>query len=186
MKLILASNSPRRRELLARYGYEFEVEPSLFEESAKGLSAYDTVAAFARGKAEEVLSRFPGDLILGADTVVELDGEILGKPQNAEHARAMLRALSGREHRVLTGVAFAAAGYLDVSVVISRVFFNPLSEELIRSYVESGLPFGKAGAYGIQDGYPLAERIEGDYTNIVGLPMQTVGTMYERAPGGKR
>ena len=105
MQLILASNSPRRRELLAEHGYKFKVEPSMFEERAGGLSARDTVAYFAQSKAEEVLARFPCALVLGADTVVVLDGKILGKPKDPEDAKRMLRLLIGRTHAFLTGVS---------------------------------------------------------------------------------
>lgn len=185
-RLILASNSPRRRELLQELGYSFSVEPSLFEESAKGLSAQETVSSFARGKAKEVFSRFPDALVLGADTVVELSGEILGKPAGKEEARGMLRALSGRRHNVYTGVCLIGKHFFEEATAVTKVYFRVLPEALIEAYLESGLPFDKAGAYGIQDGYPLVEKIEGSYTNVVGLPTETVAPMYERAMGGSR
>ena len=182
--LILASGSPRRRELLGKLGYSFQVEPSLFEESAKGLSAYETVLAFAEGKAEEVLSRFPSACVLGADTVVEEGGEILGKPKDEEDARRMLRRLSGRTHFVHTGVAILTERTRRVFAVTTEVEFYPLSEELIERYVASGLPLDKAGAYGIQDGYPLVRKIKGSFTNVVGLPTEEVDTMLKAAVGG--
>lgn len=178
--LILASNSPRRKELLEQNGYKFMVEPSLFEESAKGLSAYDTALSFARGKAEEVFSRFPEAVVLGADTVVALGGVIFGKPKDEEDAKRMLRLLSGRAHVVLTGVCVLADGFCEETVVETEVFFNELTEELIAAYVESGLPMGKAGAYGIQDGWPLVKSIQGSYTNVVGLPMSETGALLGR------
>ena len=180
MNFILASNSPRRRELLAQITSNFIVEPSLFEESAKGLSAHDTALCFAQGKAREVASRFQDSVVLGADTVVSLDGEILGKPSSPARAKEMLHALSGRVHTVYTGVCVIGGGKELSEVVASRVFFNTLSEELIERYVRSGLPLDKAGAYGIQDGYPLVTRYEGSYTNIIGLPVEETRALLEQ------
>lgn len=173
MSLILASASPRRQELLAGIT-PFITEPSHFEEKAKWLSAEDTAKYFAEGKAKEVLSRFPDDFVLGADTVVSLGGEILGKPQSAEHAAEMLRALSGRKHEVITGVCLAGRNFLKTIAVKTQVEFFVLEEELITRYCASGLPLDKAGAYGIQDGYPLVKEFTGSYTNVVGLPVDEV------------
>lgn len=178
-KLILASNSPRRRELLKQV-CEFEVIPSDFEERAERLSARETALAFAKGKAKEVLSRYSSRTVLGADTVVSLHGEILGKPKDGEDAKRMLRLLSGKTHSVFTGVCLAGAGFEISEVVETKVTFYPLTEELIEEYVQSGLPLDKAGAYGIQDGYPLVERYEGQYSNVVGLPVETVRTMLKK------
>ena len=183
MQLILASNSPRRRELLAEYGYQFIVEPSRFEERGEGLSAHETAAYFAQSKAEEVLARFPDALVLGADTVVVLDGKILGKPKNSEDAVRMLKLLSGRTHSVLTGVSIAKRGYVCTKIAETRVIFETLSEELIKEYVASGSPLDKAGAYGIQDGYPLVKSYEGSYTNVVGLPVELVKEMLAEVGG---
>ena len=183
MQLILASNSPRRRELLAEYGYKFRVEPSLFEERAEGLSAYETVAYFAQSKAEEVLARISDALVLGADTVVVLDGEILGKPKDGADAVRMLKLLSGRAHSVLTGVCVAKTGYVCTKIAETRVIFHDLSDELIERYVASGSPLDKAGAYGIQDGYPLVKSYEGSYTNVVGLPVELVKEMLAEVGG---
>ena len=158
---------------------DFSVEPSLFEESAKGLSACDTALCFAQGKAREVAARFPHATVLGADTVVALDGAILGKPKSKEDAVRMLKLLRGKQHTVYTGVCIIC-GEREISrVIASKVFFNDLSDELIAQYAESGLPLDKAGAYGIQDGYPLVERFEGSYTNIIGLPVDEVRAMLE-------
>ena len=176
-RLILASNSPRRRELLREAGFSFTVEPSRFEERAGGLSARETAEAFARGKAEEVFSRFPSAVVLGADTVVSLEGEIFGKPKDEKDAFRMLRLLSGKEHEVFTGVFVCSPEKRLSCVVETRVKFLPLDEETVTRYAKSGLPLDKAGAYGIQDGYPLVERIEGSYSNVVGLPVEEVRAM---------
>ena len=181
MQLYLASKSPRRRELLAEIVPHFEVEPSLFEESAKGLSAYETVSLFSKEKAREVHARL-GGVALGADTVVCLDGKILGKPRDKAEAAEMLRALSGREHEVYTGVFLAGEKEFS-AVVCTKVRFNTLSEELIQLYIERENPLDKAGAYGIQDGYDLVASIEGSYTNVVGLPVEETRALL-KAHGG--
>lgn len=178
-KLILASNSPRRKELLSEL-CEFEVIPSRFEERAENLTARETVLKFAAGKAEEVLSRFPKRFVLGADTVVALDGEILGKPKDKADAAGMLRALSGKTHSVFTGVCLAGGGQKWLEAVETKVTFFTLSEELIQRYVESGLSLDKAGAYGIQDGFSLVESYEGQYSNVVGLPVETVRELLKK------
>ena len=181
MRFVLASNSPRRRELLASVLADFTVEPSRYREVSAGLPARETALSFARGKAEEVFSRRPGCAVLGADTVVCLKGRILGKPKDGEEAFSMLRALSGKEHAVYTGLCLLTPAGRREETVKTRVFFRPLSEELIEEYVKSGLPMDKAGAYGIQDGYPLVERYEGSYTNVVGLPLEALTGMLRAA-----
>lgn len=182
MRLLLASNSPRRRELLARLVPDFGVEPSRFAECGAGFLAYDAALANARGKAREVASRCPGCAVLGADTVVSPDGrEIFGKPRDAAQARAMLRTLSGREHFVYSGVCLIARGREDADTVCTRVYFSPLTDELIDRYVASGLPMDKAGAYGIQDGYPLVSRYEGSWSNVVGLPLERLQALLRAA-----
>ena len=181
--LILASNSPRRREILTDLGYEFSVCPSLFEERAEGLSARDTVAAFARGKAAEVFSRDPNSVVLGADTVVAYGEEILGKPKSEEDAKRMLRLLSGKTHSVYTGVCVVSAKGVRETVVETLVTFNELAEETINGYVNSGLPMDKAGAYGIQDGFPLVKEIKGSYTNVVGLPAEETQALLSAVEG---
>ena len=183
MALLLASNSPRRRELLGTITKNFRVQPSLFEESAKGLSAQETVSLFSKGKALEVLSRFEEDVVLGADTVVSLGGEILGKPHSKEEAKEMLRLLSGKEHAVYTGIFLASRKKRLSSVVKTTVFFYTLSEEHIERYVATGSPLDKAGAYGIQDGFGLVEKIEGSYSNVVGLPVEETRALLLRHGG---
>lgn len=177
MKLLLASASPRRRELLAEI-CPFEVEPSRFEE-AEGQNAEETVLLNARGKALEVLNRFPDCLVLGADTAVALDGVIMGKPQTQEKATEMLRFLSGKWHSVFTAVCLADKNGTLERVVETRVLFNTLSEKTIKNYVLSGAPLDKAGAYGIQDGV-VVSTYEGSYTNVVGLPVETVKELLEQ------
>ncbi len=178
MQLILASNSPRRRELLAQFHLPFEVVPSRFEEIAEGLPARETALAFAEGKAREVFLRYPSAYVLGADTVVSLDGEILGKPADGEDAKRMLRLLSGRTHSVFTGVCLVGRGVCLKDVAETKVSFFPLSEAFIEQYVASGSPLDKAGAYGIQDG-GLAADFQGSYTNVIGLPTETVKSFLE-------
>ncbi len=178
-RFILASASPRRKQLLAQLVGSYEVIPSAFDEVAVGLSASETVAFFATEKAKEVFLRNPDAIVLGSDTVVVLDGKILGKPKDGEDAARMLTALSGRTHEVLTGVCLLADGLERVEVVSTKVQFYPLSEQTVCDYVKSGLPLDKAGAYGIQDGYPLVERIEGSYTNVVGLPVERLSEIFK-------
>lgn len=181
MKLILASASPRRRELLGEIA-EFSVEPSAFEEKAGGgLTARETAEYFAEGKAKEVFSRFPDCFVLGADTVVAYGGRILGKPKDKEEAKQTLRLLSGKVHSVYTGVCLVGKGFCKTVSAETRVTFYELSEELIEEYAGSGLPLDKAGSYGIQDGYPLVKKYEGSYTNVVGLPKEEVCALIEEA-----
>lgn len=184
MQLILASNSPRRRELLALEKIPFTVVPSNYEEAGRGLSAKETVAEFAEGKAREVFSRYPEAVVIGSDTVVALDGEILGKPGSPENAVKMLRRLSGRTHSVFSGVCLLKKGLCLKEVAETKVTFNELSEKFIENYVKSALPLDKAGAYGIQDeqdGYPIVKSFDGSYTNVVGFPMELVREFIKEA-----
>lgn len=176
-QLILASASPRRRELLAQLVHSFDVIPSRYQEEEKGDSAEQTALLFAREKAREVHARFPDRPVLGADTVVSLNGEILGKPVNEEDAKRMLRALSEKEHSVYTGICIICGGRERAETVETKVCCYPLSEETIEKYVQSGLPLDKAGAYGIQDGYPLVKGYAGSYSNVVGLPLERLSTI---------
>jgi septum formation protein len=174
MRLILASQSPRRKELLKEILPDFDIIPARGEEKGEG-SPEELVKSLARHKAEEV-SRLPsakGKAVLGADTiVVSPDGEVLGKPKDEQDAFKMLSALSGKKHRVLTGVCLILPnGETQTRAETTDVFFQTLSEEEIKKYIASGSPMDKAGAYGIQDG-GLVRRIEGSYTNVVGLPVE--------------
>jgi septum formation protein len=175
--LILASASPRRRELLALLGLPFEVQPSSFEEPSP--ETHPNPAAFAislaLGKAEEVAARNPGRLVIGADTLVVLGTQLLAKPSDPEDAARMIRALSGHTHQVITGVALVRRGDAEVERsfhAATDVTFRRLEEREIRTYVATGEPMDKAGAYGIQGhGALLIEGIGGDYPNVVGLPV---------------
>ena len=181
--LILASASPRRRSLLEGLGLEFRVIPPDFdEEGVSGQAPDDLVAALARGKALAVAKNNPGALVIGADTVVVLGGEILGKPKDAADAASMLKRLSGNTHTVKTGVCIARGrDALQLSAVEStEVTFGMLSEELIQRYVATGEPLDKAGAYGIQEiGATLVCRVNGCYFNVVGLPLFRLARMLE-------
>lgn len=182
MALILASKSPRRRELLAQMGLtDFEIHPALGEELAQpNLTPPELVQALALHKAQEVAQAFAqsGDVVIGADTIVVLDGQVLGKPHDEAHALAMLTALSGREHHVYTGVAVLQDGRALVQAEDTAVWFRNASEGELRRYIATGEPMDKAGAYGIQGrGGLLVSRIQGDYTNVVGLPIVRLASM---------
>ena len=172
-RLLLASASPRRRELLTGVVL-FDCIPSVFSECAEGLSQREMALFNAKGKAEEVFFRYPDRVVLGADTVVGLNGEIFLKPKDEADARRMLRTLSGQTHAVITGVCIKWAEGEQLFAEETLVTFETLNEDLISRYLESGLYLGKAGAYGIQDGFPLVKEIKGSYTNVVGLPMEQV------------
>jgi septum formation protein len=175
-RLILASGSPRRRDFLAELGLAFEVRVTDIDEIPRpGEQPVDFVARLAREKAQAV--DLSSAWVLAADTVVVLDGEILGKPEDENEAFAMLMRLSGRWHEVWTGFSLwrGATGELYTKTVCTRVRFLPLTPELCRAYVRTGEPLDKAGAYGIQGkGCFLVPEISGSYTNVVGLPMTEV------------
>ncbi|SHK02612.1 Maf family protein [Rhodothermus profundi] len=180
--LILASRSPRRRKLLAQLGLDFEVHPSDLDENATNHRLPEQlVEQLALEKARTVAARFPEALTLGADTIVVLDGMVLNKPADEAEARAMLRRLSGRTHTVYTGVALVhpASQRELVDYEATHVTFAPLSDAEIDAYVATGSPLDKAGAYGIQDDYGAVfiRRIEGDYYNVVGLPLHRLYRM---------
>lgn len=171
MDMILASASPRRKEILSHILPHFGVCPAAGEEAPDlTLPPEGIVQALARQKAEEVFSRFPASLVLGADTIVWHEGRLLGKPKDAEDAARMLRSLSGKTHRVYTGWCLRGPGIDRCGAAVSEVEFNPLSEEFISEYIAGGSPLDKAGAYGIQDDARLVRAYRGSYTNIVGLP----------------
>jgi septum formation protein len=181
--VILASASPRRRELLRLLDVEFEVRPSKVEEHQHpGELGTDFVARLAMEKAVDVARTLPASraVVLGADTEVILDGEALGKPQSDAHAAEMLRRLSGRAHDVVTGIALArpSSGVTVAEVVSTRVYFSAMTESEIAAYVASGEPRDKAGAYAIQGGAArFIERIEGCYYNVMGLPVAALYRM---------
>lgn len=175
MKLILASQSPRRRDLLKQFGLEFEVQVLPTTEVDNG-DPLEVAAQNALTKAEPVSRQNPDALVLGADTIVTLDGQILGKPKDREDALRMLRLLSGREHEVTTVVALLRYGQeAKVFSETTKVQFRSLSEHEISGYLATGEPFDKAGAYGIQGfGGLLVQSIKGCYYNVVGLPMPSL------------
>ena len=181
MSIILASNSPRRRELLAQIGIrDFQIlSPDVDETVEPGLSPARMVETLSLRKAQAAAGRAGAeDLILAADTVVALDGRVLGKPRDQEEAFAMLSALSGREHRVYTGVTVLGGGQAATEHEETAVAFRALSPEEIRDYIATGEPMDKAGAYGIQGvGALLVQGIRGDYCNVVGLPVFRLGRM---------
>ena len=174
---ILASASPRRRELLERIGLHFTIEAADTDETlVPGLSPAEQVMRLSRNKACAIAARHPEDpVILSADTVVVLEDTILGKPADADDARRMLHALSGRTHHVLTGVTVMQGSHCQTRCEVTEVHFAALSDAEIDAYVATGEPLDKAGAYGIQGAFcKHVTRIEGDYFNIVGLPVSRV------------
>ncbi|WP_405345626.1 Maf family protein [Ruminococcus sp.] len=172
-RIILASQSPRRQELIAHITPEFTVIVSDAEESLpEGLPPEDVPAYLAGIKAETVAADHPDDIVIGADTVVILDGCILGKPRDKDDAVRMLSALSGKAHTVVTGCAVYQGSRRITFSEQTRVEFYPLSDREILEYIATGEPFDKAGAYGIQGrGCVLVKRIEGDFFNVMGLPV---------------
>jgi septum formation protein len=185
--LILASASPRRRELLAQAGFTFEVHPAhISEDPHPNEDPISYVTRLAREKAQAVFAEFsskgpaPPQVVLGADTTVTLDNQILGKPEDPADAARILRLLSGRTHRVITGVALVTAGSTQVAAEVTTVKFLTLSDEEIAAYIATGEPMDKAGAYAIQGrAARWIPRIEGDYFNVVGLPIALVSTLLE-------
>lgn len=173
MKIILASASPRRKELLTLAGIEYEVVVSQCEEILPdGITPDKAVEELARQKAEDVFSRNPDCMIIAADTVVALGNTILGKPKDEDDAFNMLSSLSGRRHTVYTGVCIKTKDKTDIFHVATEVEFYDLTEKEIRDYIATKEPMDKAGAYGIQGkGFVLVKGIHGDYFNVVGLPL---------------
>lgn len=175
-KIILASASPRRKELLEQIGIEFQIETVKVEEVlSKDSTIEEAIAAIAYTKALPVFKSHEDCVVIGADTLVYLDGKVLGKPHDEQTAMDMLRQLSGRTHQVITGVALLSKGREELFSMVSDVTFYELSEEEIKAYVASKEPLDKAGAYAIQGkGAFLVAKIVGDYYNIVGLPIAEV------------
>lgn len=179
MRVILASSSPRRLQLLQQIGIEAEVRPAAFDELSTGKMADEVVLANAVGKCQAVCAAC-GDKVpvIAADTVVVLDGKILGKPKDAADAVRMLTELSGRTHKVLTGVAVSFDGRQLAEVCETEVIFRTLTAAEIADYVATGEPLDKAGAYGIQGrGAVFVEKINGCYNNVVGLPLTRLHLM---------
>ena len=184
MHLILASASPRRKELLNLFGVPFAVRAADIDETMDPDKApFDEVARVSRLKAMAVPQE-ADDVVVAADTIVVCAGRVLGKPHDPEEAMAMLRLLSGRDHQVMTGCTVLRGDRSETFTEVTDLHFRPLSENEIARYVESGEPMDKAGAYGIQGGAALfCERMSGDYYNVMGLPVCRLGqTLKKIAP----
>ena len=181
--IFLASSSPRRRELMQEWGYNFEVFPP--DDSAEcGICSRETppelVARLAFQKAHDVAKRLIAGWVVGCDTVAECCGQILGKPKNKEHAREMLELLRGREHHVYSGVCIFdwPEKTPHVSVAVTRLVMDTVSNELLEAYLDTDGWEGKAGAFGYQDGLDWVHIVEGSESNVVGLPMELMGQMF--------
>lgn len=188
MKLILASNSPRRKDLLLKGGFDFEIITSSYEETENYVSPYETAEYYAKNKALNVFNKLndKNDVaVLGADTVVYHDGKILGKPKNSQKAKSMLKSLSGKTHEVISGYAVIIKDKIISSYVSTFVTFNDLSNDDIERYIDSGLYKGKAGSYGIQDGFNLVSNYKGSFDNVVGLPTETIFPILKKLLFGK-
>ena len=175
MELILASNSPRRKELLEKHGFTFKVISSEYEEKEFSNDPVKTAKTFSYNKAKDVFDRLEDKgekVVLGADTVVYYKGKILGKPKSKEQAYNMLKTLSANAHVVITAYAIISEKKQIVKSVKTKVLFNQLSNEQIKTYLDSNLYVGKAGSYGIQDGYNLVKKYKGSLNNVIGLPVE--------------
>jgi len=173
--LILASSSPRRRELLTTVGIPFKVVPSKIEEDINSMTEFEQLAIeMAKQKAQEVYNRLGDGWILGADTIVVIDGKVFGKPKDLKDAEYMLKTLSGREHIVITGFCIVnpLGDISHIEAVKSKVFIRELTSDEIKAYLSTKEPFDKAGAYAVQGiGAFMIKAITGSYTNVVGLPL---------------
>jgi septum formation protein len=176
VRLVLASRSPRREDLLRAAGFVFDIEPADVDEAVlPGERPADCAIRLASAKAQVVAARRPGDVVLGADTVVIVNDVILGKPDGTADAERMLRQLSGRTHEVVTGVALCQGAQVRTAAARTLVDFAQLTEEDLAWYLATGEPADKAGAYGVQGGASrFVTRINGSYSNVVGLPVAMV------------
>jgi septum formation protein len=180
--IVLASQSPRRAELIARLGLDFDVQPADIDESYRpGETPPEHAERLAREKAERVARTHPHALVVGSDTIVVIDGDVLGKPKSPEQAVEMLMRLSGRDHEVCTGVAVAMDGRVESGLERVRVRFRTLDRHACDEYVATGEPMDKAGAYGIQGfGSAIVQSIQGDYFAVMGLPVARMLGLIER------
>lgn len=182
--IVLASSSPRRKQLLEQIGVDFIVDPSTIDEVIpEGVSPSQLVQILALQKARDVAAGYSEGLIVGADTIVVVDGAVLGKPKDNQDAFAMLSSLQGKEHQVYTGIALinSSNNVFDTGYECTKVYFNSMTEDEINGYIASGETAGKAGAYGIQGlGSIFINRIEGCYFNVVGLPLSRLYIMLQR------
>ncbi len=182
MKVILASKSPRRKELLAKIISDFQIVPSTSPETSVESEPQKFVCDLASHKAKEVWQTHKDSLVIGCDTVVELDGKILGKPKDKNDAYSMLRNLSGKTHFVHTGVSILYGNNTHTFCESTAVLFRNLSQQEIADYVQSGAPMDKAGAYGIQE-CGFVESYQGSYDNVVGFPTEQVAKIIEKYKG---
>lgn len=173
--IILASGSPRRRELLKTITPNFKVVISDIDESTIFCKNSERAKEIARLKAYATSYQYPNDIVIACDTVVIESDEILGKPKSAKEAQMMLKRLSGKKHHVITGYTIIGPGFEINRNAMTEVFFNQLDDALIDRYVASGSPLDKAGAYGIQDrDFPLVHHISGSFTNVMGFPLEEI------------
>ena len=174
--IILASASPRRKEILERYNVPFcIIKSDVIENIEPGLSPKEVVKYLSKIKACDVFDKHPNDFVIGADTIVVIDDLILGKPKDRNDARRMLSLLKGRAHSVMTAVTFASSNEIKTILSESRVYFNDISEEEINDYIDTAEPYDKAGAYAIQGmAAKFISHIDGDYNTIVGFPIDLV------------
>lgn len=173
--IILASESPRRKELIKKITKEFTVIPANIDESVLHIPACDLPGELSKLKAYDIFAKYPNDKVLACDTVVIIDGQILGKPHSKEQAKEMLQKLSGRKHVVISGYTIISKEKEITRTVRTYVYFNKLSDELIDAYIATGSPMDKAGAYGIQDQeFDLVNHIEGSFDNVIGLPTEDI------------
>ena len=185
-QLILASSSPRRISLLKEANYDFEVIPSDIDEESylcEGMSPRDHAVALAKAKAYSVAERYPKRLVLGSDCLADVDGEIVGKPEDAEHAEDIIRKLFSKPHRVITAVAIVCVdrGVEEVFSDTTIIYPKEITQDQISRYIKTRKWEGKAGAYGIQDNkFDFVDRIEGSFTNVVGLPMEKTVEVLDR------
>jgi septum formation protein len=185
-QFLLASASPRRKHLLEKAGYCFEIIPSDVDESAydaEGVTSEEHTKVLALAKAKEVAVRFPNAVVIGSDTVVDLDGEIIGKPDDAEHAEEITRKLFSKPHKVITGLALVCVekNIETVEADTTIVYPKQLTESQIADHIQNGQWQGKAGAYGIQEtGDEFVDHIEGSFTNVMGLPIELTQRLLEQ------
>lgn len=179
MKIVLASASPRRKELLKNIVQNFEIIPSTADENIDITDPIKYACKVAEHKCEQVFASNKDKIVIGCDTIVVFNGRILGKPKDIEDAKNTLRVLSNQVHEVITGVCVMCSNKKFVDFDKTQVFFNDLTEEFIKAYADSGSPLDKAGSYGIQDGGVVKEYF-GSFTNVVGLPIELVEKMLKR------
>ena len=177
-RIVLASASPRRKELLSKLNYTFAIIPSVGEEVSTAKLPVDIAKELANRKALEVFKAYPDAVVIGCDTVVELDGQLLGKPKSVADAKQMLTALSGKTHLVHTGVCIVHKMGIWLFADTTEVVFSDLSAQQIDDYIATGSPMDKAGAYGIQDS-GFVSRIVGSYDNVVGFPTERVAVILQ-------